>query len=70
MQVIPIKSEWVGERLDKFVMKHFKMPWAASQRLIRSKKAFVVQSATVEEEGKEEPKQNTFVYRDATYKIG
>ena len=40
--VIAIPNSYHGERVDKFVMNHFKMPWAAAHKLIRTKKAFVV----------------------------
>ena len=40
--VVAIPDNFSGERLDKFMMSHFKMNWAVAHKLIRTKKAFVV----------------------------
>jgi hypothetical protein len=62
MKVVVIPKTYQGERLDRFVMTHFKLPWSVAHKLIRSKKAFVVKKHETEAEKK-------FVYRDAAYKI-
>jgi hypothetical protein len=70
VKVIP--TTFKGERLDKFLMAHFKLPWTAAHRLVRSKKVFVVKDTwgkptTPPPDGQED--LSRFVYRDSAYKI-
>ena len=57
MARVVIPKSYEGERLDKFVMYHFGMPWTAAHRLIRTKLAFVQKEKPASEEEK-------FVYKD------
>ena len=36
-----VPKQFEGERLDKFVMAHFQVPWTSAHKLIRTKKVFV-----------------------------
>lgn len=62
MAVMNVPKAFEGERLDKFLMAHFSMPWPASQKLVRQKKAFIAKQQFVGEE-------DAFVYRDCAYKL-
>jgi hypothetical protein len=39
--VVDVPSNFVGERLDKYLMNEFKITWTASNKIIRTKKAFI-----------------------------
>ena len=62
--VVGVPADFVGQRLDRYLMTHFKLPWAATQKMVRSKHAFVVLSGEVEK-----PEVERYVYRDPTYTL-
>ena len=35
--VVDVPAEFVGQRLDRYLMTHYKLPWAATQKMVRSK---------------------------------
>lgn len=35
--VVDVPAEFVGQRLDRYLMTHFKLPWPATQKMVRSK---------------------------------
>ena len=40
--VVDVPDNFLGQRLDRFLMTHYKLPWTATQKMVRSKQAFVV----------------------------
>lgn len=65
-----VPKQFEGERLDKFVMAHFQVPWTSAHKLIRTKKVFV-QMPTTKPANPEKPEEvpSRFVYRDSAYKM-